>query len=151
MNCRRIGCQARGRSGLPVAGNRAVDQFGMRPRQRLVIEVEALHHAGAEILHQEIAGGDEAVHDLLRLGPLQVEHDALLAGVKLPERGRHAAAQRRAGAHHVALIGLDLDHVGAEIGHHPGAIRAGDRGGEIHHAHAVQRACHHTAFPLGRS
>jgi len=81
-------------------------------------------------------------HNLDRLGPLQVEDDALLAGVELAEGGAGAVAQRRARPHHVALGRLQLDHLGAEIGQKPRAMRPGDRRREIDDPHTVQRAFH---------
>ena len=106
-----------------------------------MIQFEALHHARAEIFHQEIAVAQQPAYDLLPLGPLQVEHDALFAGVELAEGRRGTVAQRLTGAHHVAFGGLDLDHLGAKVGHHPGAIRTCDGRGEVDHAHAGQGSC----------
>ena len=74
---------------------------------------------------------------------LQIEDEALLAGIELPEAGAGAVSQRRARAHHVAFGRLDLDHLGAEIGQQPGAMRTGDRRREIEHAKPVQGAAIH--------
>jgi len=40
-----------------------------------------LHDAGAEILDEDIGGLDEALDDVDRPGPLQIEDDALFARV----------------------------------------------------------------------
>ena len=139
---RGIGRQSGGRPGLAVARDRTIDEVGLRGLQHGVVEPEAGHHAGAEILDHDIGGRDQAADDLDRLGPLQVEDDALLAGVELAEGGAGAVAQRRARPHHVALGGFELDHLGAEIGQQPRAMRPGDRRREIHDPQAVEGAGH---------
>src|SRR6266446_10797849 len=84
-----------------------------------------------------VGRGDEPADRLDRIRRFEVERDALLAGVELTEAGAGAVAQRRPGAHHVAVGRFDLDHFGAEIGEHAGTVGAGDRGGEIEHTKTV--------------
>ena len=45
---------------LPKARDRAIDEVGAHGLQHRVIEVEALHHAGAEVLDHHIRRLDEA-------------------------------------------------------------------------------------------
>ena len=92
---------------------------GLSGRERLVAEAEAIHHAGAEILDDDVGGGDQALERGAALRALEIERDRALAGVLGEERDAHVAlvelgigaelAREIAGARH-----LDLDHVGAE-------------------------------------
>ena len=54
VNDRRIGRQFGGRTGLAVAGDRAVDQRRIERAQRFVIELQAAHHAGPKILDKYV-------------------------------------------------------------------------------------------------
>ena len=81
-----------------------------------------------------------------RARALEVEHNALLAGVELAELAAGAITQRRPRAHHVALGRLDFDDLGAEVGEQPRAVRAGDRRREIEDPQARQ-CFFHLAFP----
>ena len=58
----------------------------------------------------------------------QVQHQALLADIKLAERGRAAVAHRRPGPHRLAFQRLDLDDLGAHVGQHSPAVGTRDRG-----------------------
>ena len=102
-------------------------------------EAEPLHHAGPEVLDQHVGLADEAMHQGDRLGMLQVEREAALAGVELAEIGALAVAQRRAQAHVVALGRFDLQHVGAHVGEQARAVRAGQHDREVEDAEAGER------------
>src|ERR1700731_65872 len=54
MNDHGIGRPLRGRTGLPVARDRAINQARIDLAQRLVAEAEAIHHARTEILDQYV-------------------------------------------------------------------------------------------------
>src|SRR5207302_7648933 len=95
-----------------------------------------------EILDHDNGGRDQPLDDLDRLRSLQVEDDALLPRVELAEGSAGAVAQRRARPHHVALGRFELDHLGAEIGQEPRAMRPGDRRREIDDPQAVEGAVH---------
>ena len=73
------------------------------------------------------------------------ERERALAGVRREEHRSLAVPERRPpGAAVVAGVGpLDLDHVGAERGEDLGAVRPGDRGGDVEHANAVERGERH--------
>jgi len=127
------------RTGLTVAGDRAIDQTRVDLPQRFISETEALHDAGPEILDENVRGFDQAMYEPDRLRRFEIERDALLAGVELAEIGALAIAKRRAQAHLLALRRFNLDHFGADIGQQARAIGTGQHDGEIQHANAVKR------------
>ena len=84
----------RHRAGLAEAADRAIDDVGTRPAHRLIVEAEALHRPGPEILDEDVAGPRQreassrpsavcrssATERLLRLKPMKV-------GPALPAKG----------------------------------------------------------------
>ena len=104
---------------------------GLCARKCLVAEAKPLRDALAEILHEDVAFGGELVHDLARLGPLQIERDTLFVTiirleVEVASAARGIASRdRHDGASGVALVALlDFDHLGAQVGEHRGRHRA---------------------------
>ena len=61
---RRIGRQFRRWPGLAVSGDRTIDQFRIEPFQRVVVELQPAHHAGAKILDQHVGARDQPADDL---------------------------------------------------------------------------------------
>ena len=59
MDHRRIGGLHGARTGLAKAGYGAIDQIRMIRHQRRIIKAQALHHAGAKILHYDIGTGNQ--------------------------------------------------------------------------------------------
>jgi hypothetical protein len=55
-------------------------------RHRRLVEAEAFHRAGPEILHQHVGAGDQLAHDRSRFGPLEVERQRSLAAVRGDEQ-----------------------------------------------------------------
>ena len=133
---------------LPVAGDRAVDEPGVLLAQPLVADAEAVHHAGAEALHQHVGLAHEPQQHLAPLLALEVEADRALVAVEREEqRGAGALlgalVARRRPAHVVAEPRvLDLEHVGAEVGEQARAEAARQQPREVEHADAVERAAH---------
>ena len=148
MNDRRISRQFGRWPGLAVARDRAVDQFRIEIAQAGVVQLQAPHHAGAEILDQNIGGRDQSANDLDPVGRFQIEHQALLADIELAERSAAIVAHRRPRAHRLAFGGFDLDDLRAQVGQHPRAMRSGDRGREIEHAKAVVAPCQITLIVI---
>ena len=139
VNDRRIGGTGGARARLPVAGDRAIDQFGIVLAERGVVEAQPRHHAGPEVLDHDVGQGGKLIDDRLGGLALQVDRKALLAAVERAEIAAVAVAQRWPAADHVALEPLDLDDLGTEVGHQARAVRAGQHRGEIEHADALQR------------
>ena len=73
---------------------------------------------------------------------LQVERHRALVGVQHRHRQRGVRARRRAPAAGLAVRRLDLDHVGAGLGHQQGGVRALEDLAEIQHSDASQRGVH---------
>ena len=135
----RVGGALGRRPALAVARDRAVDELRIERAHRFLAEAEPLHHAGPEVLDQHVGLADQAAHQGDRLGPLQVEREAALAGVELAEVGALAVAQRRALAHVVAFGRLDLQDLGAHVGAQPRAVGAGQHDREVEHPEAGER------------
>jgi hypothetical protein len=110
-----------------------VDEARIQLAERVVVEPQLLHGAGLEVLADDVGGGDEAQRGLHALGLLQVERDALLVAVEGREEARARAEQA---ARVVALDGLDLDDLGAEVGQQQAAGRTHDHVGELDDADA---------------
>jgi hypothetical protein len=129
--------------GLPVAGDRAIDDVGLDPPHGLVVAAELADHAGREVLDEHV-GLSRQIHqhcDAVRAR--QVDADALLAGVGAREIralvepsgldlvGRVAGVVARART-------LDLDHACTHVGEQPCAVRAGQHTREVEHDDALQ-------------
>ena len=100
-----------------------------------------MHHAGAEVLDQDVGGRGQPADRLLAVLGLEVEHDALLADIELAEHGAAALAQRRPGPHRLAAVGLDLDDLGAHVGEHARTVGTGDGGRKIQDPEAGKGLC----------
>ena len=116
----------------------------MRADSVAVAEPHPVHHAGTEVLHHDVALLGQVMQELHGLGPLHVEADVALPAVLLREVRRDRVDARIGEAGEVADGRLDLDHLGAEVGEHAGAVRAREHAGEVEDADAVERtrACH---------
>ena len=103
-----------------------IDDFGIVPDDRGVIEPEALRRIAADVEHEHIGVGQQVMHDGQIVRALQVEDDRSLAPVDRHEAGGHADRRRgpRRIAEGIAARGLDLDHLGPEIGEDLGRIGA---------------------------
>ena len=131
----------RHRPVLPIGGDGEIDQ----PREPFgeggVVEAEALHHAHAEILDDDIRIRQQVEHDFLAFRRADIEGDALLVAVEGEEE---MAFSRRAGLRHAPRVVagrriLDLDDFGAHIGEYLRAERPRDDAREIHHLDAPER------------
>src|SRR5690606_38508198 len=82
----------------------------------------------------------------LSISLLKVQHDVALAAVEAQVGAALFAALGAKVTALVAVWGLDLDHVSAEIAKQGGAIGARQHGGEVEYAQAGQRACGKIGF-----
>ena len=132
------------RSVLAEARDGAVDDAGIPCGGRLVAEAEPGEGADPVVLEHDVAPLHEAEEELLALRVLQVDLDPLLVPVQAHEVRGLAAGQRRApGAGDVAgVLGLELDDLGAEVGQHGGAERAGQGMAQVEHLHVLERHVH---------
>ena len=129
------------RAGLAEAGADGVDDAWVERAAGVVAEAHAVHHAGAEVVDDDIGAGDQRLHRRHALGVAQVEGDAALVAVEAAEDRVVDPLRRREGrAAQVAGAGaLDLDHVGAVVAEHLGADRAHHDLGEVDDADAGER------------
>jgi hypothetical protein len=118
-----------------------IDDVGPDRLHRIVGEAQLGDRLAAHRVDEDVGSRDEcAQHRLVRL-VAQVEHQAALAAVHVDEDAAHA---RRGAdgdvARVVAARRLDLDHVGAHIGHDLRRIGAEHHAREIDDADAGKRA-----------
>src|SRR5213076_1360075 len=74
-----------------VAGDRGVDEARVHVVERLPAEAEPFHHAGAEVVDDDVRLAGEIEEDLAALGALQIEHERTLAAVPAEKgEGRRA-------------------------------------------------------------
>ena len=132
------------RPRLPEAGDRAVHDVGLDAADGLVVAAEPAHHAGHEVLDEDIDALGQLEHEVAASRIREIDADALLPGVHAREVRALIVPPRldlvRAAAHLVALARtLHLDDARAEIGEQPRAVRAGEDAGEIEDDQAVER------------
>ena len=118
----------------------------------LVREAEPREGPRAEVLDDDIGLLDEPLEDLRAIGMLEVDRDAALVPVDREVVGGHAIhVGRRPGPRLVAdARQLHLDHVGAVVREHEGAIGTGERSGEVHHADPGERTVRRPATDRGQ-
>ena len=138
------------RTGLAVAGDRAIDQPRIDRPHRLVAEPEPRHDARAELLDQHVGAFDQR----LKLGAirfaLEVEHQAFLAAVEQREHRALAVETRLVMAQVLAARPLDLDHLGAGLGQQQGGERPRQERGEVEDEKPGQRLHGSTGVSAGQ-
>ena len=118
----------RGLGGERTAGAEPGDEAAHEPRvgggEHVVGQPERLGDAGAPVGEEHVGVGEELEQRVATRRVLEVEHHRSLRAVAV---GEHRAVRRLRPAvppERVALRGLDLDHVGAEVGEHHPRVRA---------------------------
>ena len=113
-------------------GERGHDDARVDGAERGVVEPERGHHAGREVVEDDVGDGDQAFVEGDAAGVAEVDGDAELAtvepveGARIVGRGGAAVAAERADgglppAHRDAGLSVgraNFDHFGAEVGHH---------------------------------
>ena len=138
---------------LTICGQAGVDQPVVQVRHILVHQFEFAAHGHREVGDQHICLGDQPAQDFLAAVARQIQAQASLRAVvahpgEVAVLGiRHArpGVQRPEA---VAAGGLDLDHVGAEIGQDGGGDGGGDETGNIQHHQPVHQSVCHERDPL---
>jgi hypothetical protein len=123
-------------SVLSEARQRAVHQARVQLAQRLVSCSEPVHHAGAEALDHDVGAGGEPAEDRLALGRLHVEGHRALVPV---DEGVDRAADRQLVGRPLGLWRLDLQHVGAHVGHEHARHLSRRHPGQLQHFDPVER------------
>lgn len=125
------------RTGMPEAGDRAIDQARVDRLERIPVKPQRGWNAGAEILDHDVRSLGQPSDDTGRLGRLHVESDGLFPGVGRRERQAHARRSGMLGIVAKAVAGsrpLHLHHVRVKQAHHRGA------GGTRHHVAEIEDA-----------
>ena len=112
---------------------------GLRARDRPVADAEAIDHARAKRLDEHVRGLGQAEQRLDALRRLEVEDQAPLAAMGVGEPHRDAVALRADLAVRLAARQrLDLDHLGAVVGHRLGHRRPGQEQRQVDHLDAFE-------------
>ena len=120
------------RSGLAVAGNRAVDQARVQRPHRLVAESQFVETSGLEVFDEDVGLRQQGTQVGRALRVLEVEPDAPLAAIDADEIGAPRAHEWRPAAGVVAFGRFfDLDDVGAHVAEEHGAERTGEDTREV--------------------
>src|SRR6185369_17274095 len=82
--------EVRTRTRLPVSADRRVDDPRSDLRDRLVVDAEPGHHAGAKALDEDVRMLCERVERIASARVLQIERDAALVAVDRAKERRHA-------------------------------------------------------------
>jgi len=109
---------ASARPALPVARDRAVHQPWVHGLERFVSEIEPLHHAGPELLDQDVGALNQRHELIAGLWALEIENQTFLAAVELREHRALAVEARLVVPHVLAARPLNLDDLCAGFGHH---------------------------------
>ena len=123
---------------LPVARDGAVNELRIDRAQNRCAQPQPLHHARPKVFQHHVGLQYQALDDGHAFRCFQVQHQALFARVQLAKVGAEAITQRLALAHVVTFRRLDLDDLGAQVGHQSGAIRPGNHEAEVEHTNAAQ-------------
>ena len=145
---RRVRATVHPRTGLAVAADAGEDQPRVAGPQDVPAEAQAVHHAGAEVLHHHVGNLHQPQHQVAPLLRVEVDADAALPGVLLGEVRRDAVDPRPGGAGDVALRRFQLDDLGSKIQQHSCRVRAGEYPGEVEDANSGERAVGHAHATL---
>src|SRR5579885_1425332 len=127
------------RTVLPEGRDRAHHNLRIERLDHLIAQPAALHRAGPEVFYHHVHAANQLLYNSESRFFLNVDAQALFAQVLLDEIAaavvlevRHPAGLIAAGRH------LDLDYLGAHLGHHAGHGRPGDVLAEVQHLVAAK-------------
>ena len=145
------------RPGLAEAGERAVYQLGEVGFEVLIGKAVFGEGADPEILHQNVAVGDEPPRQVLAVPLRQVDGDGALVAVRAQIIGAFgrivAGGVLEEGRSELARVvadprTLDLDDFRAQIAEQLGAGRSGHDAGQIENAQTAQGTGHRLPYPF---
>ena len=128
--------QPRIRPLLPEGADVPDDNAGVALREAVVVEAELGGEAGAEVGEDDVGPGKEGVEDGGGLVVAEGEGEGVGAAVAGEEVAGDIAPAVAGIAGGLALVGLDLDDVGAAIGKELGAVGNGHELAEFQHGDA---------------
>ncbi len=115
---------------------RAIDEARIFRRQIGIAAAEPLHGAGRVVFQNDVGGLRQAMEQRASFVGLQIDRQAALVAI---EGRKESGGKAVEPAGVIAGHGLDLDHVGAEIGEDEPRRRAHDGMAELEHANAGKR------------
>lgn len=114
----------RARTGLPIRGNRAIDDARLERTNVVVTEAEVVHHAWPIVFDNDIGALNQLLRLLDVLGILQIERHRALVAIERSEVLAIAVGNRRPRAQRIAALRmLDLNDVRAHVREQHAAIR----------------------------
>ena len=133
------------RSGLAVAGNRAIDQPGILLFEMFIAQPQPCHFPGFEVLNQHITDANQTPDQLFAGIRLEIDGDAFFIAVGTQVIRAFPAGKRRPPGPGIipAARPFDLDDLGPKVSQSHGAERPGQDAREIKDPKTVQRL-HHT-------
>ena len=137
-----VALEVRVRTGSAEGGDRRVDEARIVRRQRVVVETESARSPRAKRVDDHVAGEREVARHVVVGRITQVELDALRSPI--PE-GKGGLRPKRA-----PTRGLDVHHVGAEVGEELGHVRSRQRVRQRDDAQTLQRPAHGRTPNAGR-
>src|SRR5262249_6479803 len=123
---------------LTESRNAQVDHTRVQSLCDLIADAEAVTDAGAEVLDDDVALGDQFVRNLEPFRRLEVERNAALVAVHQEKQATLTADERTNMPVVVALRRLDLDHVGTDIRQQRRAERPGHDARKVENAYSVE-------------
>src|SRR6516162_1761236 len=126
-----VGGQQGAGAMLAEAAGEAVDGAGIGLADGGLVVAELLGQADPGVVVHHVAAPEQLAEHGGSARGLQVEGHGALAALAGGEHGLHVAVD-------VAGGGLDLEDVGAEFGQHQGGDRAGEVGGQVEDADALE-------------
>jgi hypothetical protein len=128
------------RAGVPIAGERAVDDPGVVLTEAFVVDPQSLGNAGAKPLYEHVTVGDESVKRLATRVGFQIDRNASLAPVhRIEQRADPPLGVRR---HRPCVITpvrvLDFDDLGSAVGEQLGRIRTRKQARQIEYPDAIE-------------
>src|SRR5438094_9426471 len=119
-------------AALAVAGNGAVDQFGIQLRQLFVVETKPFPRRRAEIFDQDVRRLQEFQQDLPSFLLSSIQRDALLVTVQSAEARAVTLVLRNTAAMRIAAAQqLDLDDLATKITEQAARIGTGDMAADV--------------------
>ncbi len=132
-----------------VAGRARINNPRVERGEFRIAEPQPLRDALAKILHEDVAARRQPMHDLARLGLLQIQRDTflvLVVGLEIiiaPALDGRTARDRGDSAAGVAPLALlDLDNLGAQVGEHLRRDRPLLPDRPVDNSNSVKRSAH---------
>ena len=127
------------RTGLTEGGDRGVDNPGIHGSHGVIVHAQALHHAGAEGLHDDVGGLRQLQKQGAPPGIFEIQREAFLSPVRVVEvDGAIPAALADVAVRLPLAEAFYLNHLGAVVREHDGRRRARKKERQIENPNAIK-------------